>query len=285
MVTVPRLYGAPGARKERAARWAAAAAWLATAGSAALMLPSLPESRYFGQWNHEFGGRKWEGAGVISATIDTLPIADWELAASPEVRQAMLAGAPIEVRGIAGHPVPRVTPFFQVADHRQRWIFLIGPDRDDLVFRYRTWATKMGFDQPDLRLRGALAEVQAGDTIVIRAWRERGRYCLVLNQRRDCGLGYSAAGGWRLLMHPEHLPRWTGSLIGAAWLALLAAPFASLTGSRRTLLVGTAALALAPAVSALLPGVLIPSVIEWLGLPLGVTAGRALGGRLAARVS
>lgn len=278
----PHIYGPPSVRKERAGLVALVAAWLLVVGSSALTLPALPESRYFGQWNHEFGGRKWEGARVLAATVGSLEIVDWELETSREVRQALLAGAPIEVLGVAGDRVERATSFLQITDHRQREIFFIGPDRDDLVFRYRMRATALGFDQPDLRLRGALAATRTGDTIVIRAWREDGTYCLRLNEQRACGLGSSAAGGWQLLMHPDHVPPAGLSLAGAAWLALLAAPFASLTSSRRGLLGGALILALAPAVSALLPGVLLPGVVEWPGLPLGMWAGHAAGARLSA---
>jgi hypothetical protein len=84
-----------------------------------------------------------------------------------------------------------------------------------------------------------------------------------------------------LLLYPEHAPPWLRALGGACWLALLTFPFAFATRRARDLVLGTIALALAPALATLLPGVIAPTLVEWLGLPFGAVLGRLLGCRVA----
>ena len=69
------------------------------------------------------------------------------------------------VHAIAGPPVTALGSLFSIADHRQRRILLIGPDRDDLVLQVRPRAADVLLDHPSRRLRGAMDAVHPGDTI------------------------------------------------------------------------------------------------------------------------
>ncbi|HEX9900024.1 MAG TPA: VanZ family protein, partial [Candidatus Methylomirabilis sp.] len=277
----PRWYARSWTLARRASTGSLTAAWLVVLGSNLLTLPSLPRGQYFGQWNHDFGRGRWGRATVLSVFVGSSAVGDRRLPNSREIRELLLSGAPIRVAGVAGDPVAFVTSFLSIGEERPRQIVLLGPDRDDFVFRYRTLATAIGLDQPTLRLRGALRSVNEGDTILVRASLLADDYCLVVNNMGGCGIGHSAAAGWQLLLAPGYTPAWLDSLAGAAWLAVLTIPFASWTRRPARLILGTIILATAPVAGALVPGVLLPNPFEWLGLPLGAVLGYALGQRLS----
>jgi hypothetical protein len=59
-----------------------------------------------------------------------------------------------------------------VYDRLEREIFLLGPDRDDLVFRYRTRTAAARLSDPNLRVVGALGGVAPGAALAIELSRE-----------------------------------------------------------------------------------------------------------------
>jgi hypothetical protein len=87
-----------------------------------------------------------------------------------------------------------------------------------------TLAARWRLDQPDLRLRGALARINPGDTVRIDARRDEHGFCLMLNGTGTCDLGYSVGSGWGLLLYARHFPLWLQRLLGAAWVGLLVLP-------------------------------------------------------------
>jgi hypothetical protein len=155
-----------------------------------------------------------------------------EIPQSPEVRRLLLAGTPLHIEAIAGPRLRALGPLFVIADEREREVLLIGPDRDDLVLRYRTLAAEWRLDQPDVRLRGVLAGVARGDTLVIEASRTTSGTCLTLNGTGTCHLGYTIGSGWALLLFPEHFPRWLQQLLGSAWVGAFMIPVGLLARKR-----------------------------------------------------
>src|SRR5574341_727918 len=108
-----------------------------------VLLPDLPDARYFGQWTPNLGHLVWYRARVLSASLDRLPLPPHQLADSATVRR-----------------------------------LLLGPDRADLVFRYRTRAASLRLDEPDLRLLGAMRGLRRGDTVAVELRRRRDGWCL-----------------------------------------------------------------------------------------------------------
>jgi hypothetical protein len=157
----------------------------------------------------------------------------------------------------------------------------VGPDRDDLVFRYRTHAAAWRLNQPDLRVPGAFGAVTPGDSVDIAIWRDAAGYCAAFDGHRTCRLGFTAGHGWTIALYPESLPRWLKVLLGAGWLGAIAL-LASFWGPGWLDLVLAGGLA-AAALALLAPaaGLLTTPATEWLSAAAGLAGGvwlrRALG--------
>ncbi len=203
---------------------ASAAAILVYGLTARLLAPIFPSSAYYARWSANIPQLEWYHARGLRGTLGSIPLRAGEIPQSAEVRRLLLDGAPLHIEAIAGPPVRALGPLFVIVDERGREVLLIGPDRDDLVLRYRTRAARWRLDQPDLRLRGALAGIARGDTLSIDARLEAGGTCLLLNGTGTCHLGYTIGSGWALLLFPEHFPPWLQQLLGSAWVGAFVIP-------------------------------------------------------------
>jgi hypothetical protein len=198
-------------------------------------------------------------------------------------RSALLAGAPIEIQATGGPPVPALASLFSVYDENQAEIVLVGPDRDDLVYRCRSRASAWRLDQPDVRLAGAMRGIADGSALAVRTWLPTpGNRCLEVNGQAACGLGMTVGSGWGLLFYAEWFPSWLRLLLTMCWAGALALPLGFLVRPRWesivAVLIAGAALALVPSALDLLS----TSPLEWLGANLGLTGG-AVAARLAGR--
>lgn len=198
--------------------------------TAALLTPAFPAAAYYARWAPQQAA--YEGR-VLAADLGAIPLPPTRLETSDQVRAGLLAGEPLELLAIAAPAVPEFRSLFRIRDDRHREILQVGPDGEDLVVRYRAHAAALRLDRPDLRLPGAFAQVESGDTLRIRAWRQRGGICLRLNAESTCPTGFTVGGGWGLLWYPEHLPLWLNSLFGVVWILVLVLPI-GLWSRRRT---------------------------------------------------
>lgn len=238
-----------------------------------LLAPTFPESTYFGQWTPDLGHLEWYRGRVTGATVGSHPVPEGRIPDGERVRSLLTDGRPIDVRGVAGPPTTKLGSLFSIYDDRQREIVLIGPDRDDLAFRYRTRATVFNLDQPDYRGWGLLSDLTVGDSIRVRVSGTPLGSCLEINAVRVCGLNLTVGSGWSLLMYPERASRAVRWLLNLAWLAGLTAPIGLFAHRRRELMAaGTlvgAGLAGAPLVTVLGH----TPLTEWAAAGLGVLIG------------
>jgi hypothetical protein len=215
---VPALIRMPARPAARLSVAAAAGFGAVVLLTGALLTPSFPPTTYWGQWTPALGHLAWYGGQVKSATVGGVPAPSRRLADSPQVRRLLLAGAPIRVQAIAGPRVMRLASLFSIADQRQREIVLIGPDRDDLVFRFRTGAARLRLDHPDVRLRGGTRDLRVGDSWSVAVWTPApGRHCLARGADTACGLGFTVGAGWTMLYYPEALPSGAHNLLNGLW--------------------------------------------------------------------
>jgi hypothetical protein len=276
-VRAAHLWVRPSAPVRRALALAASGACVfAFTGTGILLRPSFPRSEYFGQWTPNLAHLEWYRGRVQSATLGPMTVPSTRVENSDSARALLVAGAPLTVRARLGPPVPALGSLFSIADDRLREIVLLGPDRGDLVFRYRTLADEVGLDRPDLRVRGLMTLLRPSDTVTIEVRRREGDTCVRVDARVTCGLGFGLSQGWALLMYPESLPRWLESLLGKAWMAGLLLPLGfwfnrevpSVTGGA----LGFAAAAVLPLATGMRP----TAPLDFLAAVAGLWAGMLL---------
>ncbi len=260
-----------------AARASLAAAALATgvlALTGALLAPAFSSTALSLWYAPALPEMPWYHARVLAARLGGLTIQPGLL--PPQVSQVLRLGEPLFVTALAGPRVTALAPLIVFEDDHGDQVYLVGPDRNDLVVRYQTRAATWGLDLPDIRLRDALAGSTAGDTLHIGVHRRSVEWCLSLNRLERCGLGYTAGEAWAMVMYPRHWPPWSHTLLGAMWVGGLALPIGLWTRWRVESVVAVAlfggALAFVPPLVALLG----TPAVQWCGAALGWGAGRAL---------
>jgi hypothetical protein len=192
--------------------------------TARLFQASLPTNGVLAWYTPDLPDLEWYHGRVLHATLGPLALRPDRAPDREAVRSLLLGDAPLRIDARAGHPARDLAPLFAILDAEDREVLLVGPDRQDLVFRYRLRASRWRLDQPDLRLRHAFASLGPGHTVQI-AIRRLGRgYCLALNGIAQCDVGFSVGSGWELLYYPRHFPAWAYALLEAGWLAALAFP-------------------------------------------------------------
>ena len=234
-----------------------------------LVQPSLPARDFSAWYSADLSELDWYHGRVLRTTLGPIAFGPNRLPDRDVVRRLLLEGAPLEIDAVSGRSVRGLAPLFVIEDDDGEEVFLVGPDRGDLVLRYRMRAARWRLDQPDIRLRHAFARVAPGDTLRIGVRRDDSGYCLSLNQVARCGLGYSAGSGWTLLYYPRHLPIWIVTLLDAGWVAGLAFPV-GLWARRRA----ESALAAVLLIAALF---VLPPLIGLIRTPPHQIAGGAIG--------
>jgi hypothetical protein len=239
-----------------------------------LLQPQFPQSTYFGQRTPDLGHLEWYRGRVLEFTIGSETIAGGRrVVDSGETRGRLEVGATLRTVALAGPRTERLSSLVSIYDDQHREVVLLGPDRDDLVYRYRTRSISWRLDQPDLRLRGALAGVSSGDTLWAAVARDGDRYCVTVNQVRSCNLGFTAGDGWSLIYHSDRVPNWLGGILAVIWLGALALPGAFWAPGRGLAALNSAflfsGLALIPMVTHFLP----TPPVEFVALGLGILAG------------
>jgi hypothetical protein len=239
-----------------------------------LLQPSFPRTDYWGQWTPNLRHLAWYRGRVETVRIAGVEVQSRRIQESAWAREALLSGRRVDVEFTAGPRVSRLASLFSVYDQSGEEIFLIGPDRDDLVVRVRTRAVDWRLTQPDLRAIGGWPDLRAGTALRLSTWSpSRGEWCFDGPAERRCGLGNTIGAGWGVLFYAQWFPNWLRALLAAGWTAALLAPTGFLLRPRwesaAAVSLGVVALALLPGVVALRP----TRGIEWVGAAVGLTLG------------
>ena len=85
-----------------------------------------------------------------------------------------------------------------ITDRAQNEILLLGPDRDDLVYRYRSRGQALGLETATVRLPRALRQSGPGDDLELSVRRSGNDLCIAVDRVDDCGYGFTVGDGWQL---------------------------------------------------------------------------------------
>lgn len=178
------------------------------------------EARWFVWWNADLGHLE-PYDGVVSGTaVGGVQVRGngWiDSALRDSLAARLAAGDPIDVRTTAGHPPAGLAGLFAIYDSHATEIVLVGPDGDDLVVHLHMRAEAVRLDKPEVRLKGALAAYEPGDTLDIQVTRNAGNYCIGVGESQSCGLGMDVSLGWTLLMQRARLPEALAFLVQLGW--------------------------------------------------------------------
>jgi hypothetical protein len=271
---------------ERSARFSLAAliGWLAMVGvTGALVRPSMTPSLYWVQWAPELGQfDSWSGE-VLGATVDGIPLPSGRSYRTNQLRGQLLSDSVVvEASIVSGEHTRRIAPIVSVFDSWQRGIFVLGQLRHGLVFTIRTGlrAVELGDlvvymeDFPGNRV-GDTTQVSGG--VVHGAWLLRASHDDEVAEMRlpmSPGLMWGALIPFFFVLGPAT------PFFSAAWLAGTIAPagyFAARGNApRRLLLIAAVVAMLGLTGAALVPGLGIPPVAEYLGTLVGLAGGWAV---------
>ncbi|HEV2150160.1 MAG TPA: VanZ family protein [Longimicrobiaceae bacterium] len=253
-----------------------------------LLSPRPSRDVYAGQWTAELGHLESYRGRVTSAYVGEVHVPSRQMRAESERLRVLLEeGAPVRVSAVAGPPVPALAPIFSIYDDEEREIVLLGADREDAVFQFRTVGLALGMDRPSLRLPGAFHGVRPGDPLRMEVARAGRGYCFSVNAARSCAVGFTVTDTWRVFLALSSLGSGVRGAIGLAWLAALWVPAGFWIRGRRQALLAAASVAtgllLVPPVAGLLPTPLPALAAALVGLGVGALARRMLRRNLAPR--
>jgi VanZ like family len=217
----PRLLAVSGWRSATLSLCAAGVVGAVIAGTGWLMEPVSPWAGSHASWTTPVGSARAYRGRVVSAHIDGA-VARGPLGA--EAARMLAAGAPLHIRAVAGPQTRRLGSLVALVDHSGELVLLVGVQRRNVVVRYRTRAMDLGFDHPDVRFRGALRGVQAGDTVefAVTLARPAGLSLEIAGVRHRQNPGISS--GWTLLYNIDRVSRATATMLGLCWVVGLVAP-------------------------------------------------------------
>ena len=97
--------------------------------------------------------------------------------------------------------MPAEVPLVTLHDRFRHEILLLGAEKEDLVFRFRTRAAAAELDTPAIRARGVMRGFTPGDNLVVTMSRADRGYCVDVNISSTCGLGFTLGMGWTLFLY------------------------------------------------------------------------------------
>ena len=193
----------PSPRQAAALSAAAATTWLAQVGvSGAAILPSLPESVYWGQRAPDLPQFERFGGELLDAFVGDAPFPNLRMRNSAEIRGRLLHGGALSAVAVPAQPTRALAPIVSIFDSEQREIVLLGQWREDLVFRIRSRAFDLRLRPPAVRL-SAVFRSPGTDTLRVSGALEGRRFVLQASgphARLTRQLELSAQWGWSLLL-------------------------------------------------------------------------------------
>lgn len=231
-------------------------------------------SPYYGQWTADLGHMPRYGGTLISAELDGRPIPNTRFRDAMDARARLAGDWSITARVVKGPPPTAVSPIVSVYDSLEAEILLLGAHDDDLVLRERTRAAALLLDHPDLRLPGALAPFEVGDTVRISGRAVGPGRCLSVGDDETCGLGVTPGRTWGLLLYLEGLTENERRTLDTLWLFALLFVVGAASASWRAVATDAALIVALVAAGIVLTRLDVPPLWEWAGALAGLVVGQ-----------
>lgn len=244
-------------------------------GTDYLMRPAFPSMQYDAAWTPRLRHVVHYEGSLLEASVGGTSTPDGMLGESQAVRSKLLAGEPMQAVVITGAPPAGAAPLLTINGFQME-IASLSLERLDLIFRYRMRSDALRLDSPELLYREAMRGVRPGRTVRIEASRPGKAYCLAVDDSRLCGLGFTPADGWSLLLWSARLPAWLPALLGVVWLAGISFPSGFWSASGRHAVAGALVLVVTLAAVPAAGQLQATPFPHYLAAILGVGAGRAV---------
>jgi VanZ family protein len=202
---------------------ALAAALLVLAGGAALLVPAGTSRPIEVRWTPAIRGAVAYGGSVTEARLGAVPLPDRGYRRDGlDTGASLRAGDTLRVRFTAGPPPDAARPVLLVIDPDERRVLGVHVRGNDVVVSWMTRGGRLRLDEPDIRARGIMADVAAGDEVELAVWREGRHHCVRVAASQECGLGHTIGETWALLYYP--VPRPLAAVLDILWIAALLLP-------------------------------------------------------------
>lgn len=193
-------------------------------GTGALLAPSPIPDVYHAHWTAERADlHPWEGQ-VLSVAVNGFELLPGRVRVEALEGQWLSSDYRLELSLLAGPPPPGLSAFFTLSGAEHAELLLIGPDREDLVFRYRSPSFALGLEWASLRWLGGLRGIEVGQRFEVKLEKIGAAFCVAIDQERRCGLGFNHADGWQLLAPAFRYPPAALFALTSLWLGALFLP-------------------------------------------------------------
>ncbi len=241
-------------------------------GFGRLMRPAWPSEPYWGQWTPDLGFMEQYDGSVVHARLDSIPLPSHRIPAGRHPRDILAGDWDMQVTAVKGPAPGSLAPILNIYDGKHREVTMLGAVGEDLVYRERSWARVLRFDQPDLRVPGVMAHAAVGDTVRLSVHRVGPKRCLSFDVHRVC-LGFTPGRAWSLLLYPEGAAPWVGRMLDALCILMLFFPVGLWSERRREIAVSGLLTALLMGLAVAFTRLIVP---PWTEMAAGV-AGLLLG--------
>jgi hypothetical protein len=293
-------HGAPShTRADAAAVAAAALVALLLFLTGWLLRPELPPGPYVVEWAGTRAGMSHYEGRIFGAAVGPFQARPGPLASSAAVATLLQAGAPVAVAAVVGAPTGGEAPAgaglkpddveaagLATASAPAALLAFYGSDGDaavvlavqgsDVLYRQRLRAERFRLASPSVRLADVLQELTPGDTLRLLSFARPDGRCFQVQAENHCKLGFTAGSGWALITGDRAGGGGSGTVLNAAWLALLLLPLGRLARTRVAVLILIAAVwymvVRLPVDTVLLPA----PVTDLAGAAVGLVAGGLL---------
>ncbi len=188
--------------------------------------------------------QRWSSVRVSKGSVGTVDIFVEGVSRSADLRTQLIQGAPLRLTLEADSWHDGLAPLVRIRDQRQREVFFVGIESENIVLRSRVVAARLGLYVPASRFQAAWFRQDPDRSRTIAISRKQRSYCLGVVADGRCGFGPSVASGWAFLIDSASVSPRLEDLFDLVWLGVMSFAAGFCTYGRRTSYAAVVVLAL-----------------------------------------